>query len=295
MQASIVIPSYNDAENIILCLNALKAQKTQTSFEVIIIDDGSTDNTKESIDEWKKQNVNFPVQYIWQKNQKQGVARNTGVKQATGKILLFIGSDILVHEDWLEQHLSLHKAFDNEKTIAIGLTDWTEELKKDAFRQFLDTSGTQFSYKKLKNYKETDFWHFYTSNISMHKEFFTQFWFDEDFKHYGWEDIMLGYEMSKQGAKIYFAAKAIAQHRHPLTEQDFFPDRITSIGKTAVIFQQKYPEVPVLPTGIKKIIFQILALPGVHIILSLFSKNLGWYAKMKKYYLKGIAEQQSQL
>ena len=256
------------------------------SFEIIVVDDGSTDNTKEVVESFES------VKYIYQENKKQGAARNMGVKESSGDVLAFLGSDTLVQENWIKEVFNFHKEYPDEKAIGVGHITWTPELAKNRFQQWLELSGLMCNFKGLKNYNQTDFWHFYTGNISMKTSFFKQFYFHEDFQAYGWEDVLLGYEMTQKSAKIYYLEYAVAWHDHKLREEDYFPKRMQEIGKSAVLFQEKHPELSVIPHGVKKLIFQILSLNFIIAILKNIKQEWYWYALSKKYFLEGVENSQ---
>lgn len=85
-RVSVIIPSYNRAAFLPEAIESLLSQ-TYPVFEIIVVDDGSTDETKEVCDRYPT------VQYIYQKNQGVSVARNTGIHVSTGEYLLFLDSD----------------------------------------------------------------------------------------------------------------------------------------------------------------------------------------------------------
>lgn len=288
MRFSLVIPTYNDAPVLAQCLEHLNHQLFDEDFEVIVVDDGSTDDTQDLLKKWQEKEKIFALQIITQANKKQGAARNRGVEKAEGDIVIFIGADILVQPQWLQEHKKFHESHSEESTIGLGFMTWSPELANDRFRKWLESSGTMLSYKGLKNYQTTDFWHFYTGNISIKKALFQKYKFDEAFTAYGWEDIMLGYQMLKNGAQLYFVENAKAWHHHALTERDLFPNRMREIGKSAVLFQQKFREVPVIPKGIKRFILEVLSLPLCIFLLSSLKKEWGWYAMSKRYFLEGV-------
>ena len=288
MKFSVVIPTYNNSEGLQKCLTHLNRQEGD-KFEVVVVDDGSTDDTVDVLLKWKeKKDLKFDLKFVSQDNKKQGAARNRGVKEASGDVVVFIGSDILVQEGWLEAHQKFHRDFSEEDSIALGFMTWSPEIADNRFRRWLEDSGVMLSYKGLINYNKTDFWHFYTGNISMKKKFFEKYKFDEDFDCYGWEDIMLGYKMLIDGASLYYVEAAKAWHDHELTEDDLFPNRMRETGRSALVFQKKFPKVKVVPRGFKKLAFKILAMWPVRTLLGLIKKEWGWYAKNKKHFLEGI-------
>lgn len=94
MKLSIIIPVYNLENYIEDCLNSIIPQLTK-EIEVIIVDDGSTDNSAEII----KSFLNNQIKYFYQKNKKQGAARNTGLKKAKGKYIWFIDGDDIIKDN----------------------------------------------------------------------------------------------------------------------------------------------------------------------------------------------------
>lgn len=91
MDLSIIIPMYNAANYVDNCLKSIYLQRwLPTSFEVIIIDDGSTDGSASIVKKWDRL---LPIKLLWQENQKQAAARNHGLDNASGKYVLFIDSD----------------------------------------------------------------------------------------------------------------------------------------------------------------------------------------------------------
>lgn len=98
---SIVIPMYNTEEHIIKCLKSLKNQ-TVKDFEVIVIDDGSTDGSYEKVKAYlEKTDLTYKI--IKQNNKGQSAARNVGIKTATAEYLLFLDSDDFVEETLVER------------------------------------------------------------------------------------------------------------------------------------------------------------------------------------------------
>src|SRR3989338_8227067 len=108
-QVSVVIPSYNSQQHIEKCLMSVLGQKTEHTFEVIVVD-SSSDATPAII------TAQFPTVKLIHLNEQTypGAGRNIGVQHATGEIIAFIDSDCVAQEDWLERaigSLSEHYSF----------------------------------------------------------------------------------------------------------------------------------------------------------------------------------------
>lgn len=96
---SIIVPVYNTALYLSKCLNSIAAQ-TFTDFEVLMIDDGSTDGSGEICDQYSQSDSRFIA--IHQSNQGVSASRNNGLKQARGNYIAFVDSDDYVHPQMLE-------------------------------------------------------------------------------------------------------------------------------------------------------------------------------------------------
>ena len=94
MKFSIIVPIFNCQKYLTKCINSLRNQ-TYKNLEIICIDDGSTDNSKQIIEEFSKQDKR--IKLITQQNQGVSVARNNGIKIATGEYIMFVDAD-----DWLD-------------------------------------------------------------------------------------------------------------------------------------------------------------------------------------------------
>lgn len=110
MKLSVIIPVYNTEKYIEKCLNSI-ANQTMKDLEIIIINDGSTDNSESVIKQWIENNKNIDAKYFKKENGGLSDARNFGVKKANGKYISFVDSD-----DYLEKDLynNLEKYMDQE-------------------------------------------------------------------------------------------------------------------------------------------------------------------------------------
>lgn len=93
---SVIIPSYNRAHLIAATLRSVVSQ-TFTNWEIVLIDDGSTDNTKEVVESF----ADSRIKYFYQQNAERSAARNNGISKSTGQFICFLDSD----DAWLPHHL----------------------------------------------------------------------------------------------------------------------------------------------------------------------------------------------
>ena len=104
---SIIIACYNSEKYIKNCLDSCLNQKTSYKFEIIVVDDGSTDNTKNICKQYQNK-----IKLISINNNKQGYARNRGIENSRGKNIAFVDSDDMITEDFVETIVSNIKNVD---------------------------------------------------------------------------------------------------------------------------------------------------------------------------------------
>lgn len=99
IMVSVIVPIYNVEEYLEECLGSIRNQ-TYTNIEVILVNDGSTDGSREICESYCEKDIRFRL--INQENQGQSVARNRGVKESVGQYIMFVDSDDVVNTDVLE-------------------------------------------------------------------------------------------------------------------------------------------------------------------------------------------------
>lgn len=107
VKVSIIIPAYNRRNLISGTLKSVY-QQSYKNYEVIVVDDGSTDNTHEVLEEYTKRD-NFI--YHYQNNQGRSVARNTGLAKASGEFIMFLDSDDYLEPDAIETLVNLSEEY----------------------------------------------------------------------------------------------------------------------------------------------------------------------------------------
>lgn len=209
---SVIIPTYNRSNLLYETLYSLKNQKiNKENFEVIICDDGSTDDTKKVVDSFSK---DMNLKYFYQKDEgfRAARARNMGIKNSSGDICIFIDSGCIVGENFINEHISSHIG---EKDVVIGGVLGFDQFKNNNGDNILklydrnDIEGTIERLKKAKSYDlrepmykklgdclklwEAPWAVFWTGNVSVKKSFLDLCGgFDEWFNTWGGEDTELG-------------------------------------------------------------------------------------------------------
>jgi glycosyltransferase involved in cell wall biosynthesis len=265
---SVVIPTYNRQPILEKCLKALEVQKLSdvetvdvTSFqgyEVVLVDDGSTDATLSWLEANKSE---FPHVRVFQQNhQGPAAARNLGVEKARGDIIIFIDSDLVVLDNFLQAH---HTA----------LVEGQEKLGSDRFFTYGAVINTcNFDNPTAEPYKITDFSaaFFATGNVAIPKHWLKKSGlFDTRFQLYGWEDLELGVRLKELGLKLIKCPEAVGYHWHPpfnLEQIKNLIDKEIQRGRMGVLFYQKHPtwevRMMIQMTWLHRLLWGILSLNG---------------------------------
>jgi glycosyltransferase involved in cell wall biosynthesis len=242
-EITVIIPTFNRAEVLLSTLSGYERQSVQKdAFEVIVVDDGSTDATASVLEDAVK-TAPYKLRTHRQQNQGPGQARNWAIAEAQSPLVLITGDDIIPHEDLLWEHLLRHSRSPNETKAVLGKVEWDPETPVSFFMHFItEVANYQFGFHEIKNMESASFRFFYTSNISLKTAFLkTQPVFHQAFIHAAYEDIELGYRLEKCGLEIAYQPRAVGYHRHPVTLSSFC-DRQYKAGQMSVVMSQLHPE-----------------------------------------------------
>ncbi len=237
---TVVIPTHNRIELLINCLEHLEKQ-TLKDFEVVVVDDGSTDNTAELMQSYILRSP-LVVRFLRQQNRGPASARNQAISVIDSPICLMIGDDILASPTLLEEHIRLHRRLPQISVVALGLTRWSQEGQEvTPLMQWLDDCGMQFDYGPLLQGEPSDWRHFYTSNLSLKTEVLKQLPFDESYPHAAMEDLDLACRIeAKIGLELIFLPSAVAHHVHPTSFAQACR-RMIKVGESTDHFDQVWP------------------------------------------------------
>ncbi|NLS45333.1 MAG: glycosyltransferase [Firmicutes bacterium] len=241
---SVVIPTYNRKKILEKCLSSLLAQTYPNDrYEIIVIDDGSKDGTDEMVLRLIKghKSVGEPIIiYEWQEHTSAAAARNRGILEASGDLVILLDSDIVTLPDFIESHVfaqfdSGSKFSPDNKRIVHGRVIYTEDLD--------NPTSTK---KKLSDMSMA---FFASGNVSIARRWLIKAGlFDEDFTEYGWEDLELGQRLKKLGLRVVRSDKPAGYH----LKHEFSIDKLPNIrkreierGRMAVIYYMKHPTISV--------------------------------------------------
>ncbi|RLI78456.1 hypothetical protein DRP07_11045 [Archaeoglobales archaeon] len=224
---SAIIPAYNAEKTIKECINAVLAQSYKPS-EVIVVDDGSTDNTYKIASQFNE------VKVI-RSNINRGVAsaRNLGIMASKYKYIYFIDSDSFPRKKCIEL---LMKEFSKDEKIGIvGGSNISPEYINDKYNKAYDITNRYGHHINLQEgYVE-----YIGGNFCIKKEIFNKIGlYDTNLRTH--EDFDLCIRARKEGYKVYFQPKAIADHYHQrITLKKYLRYAYTG-GKFGTIFRLKH-------------------------------------------------------
>ncbi|MGA7936532.1 MAG: glycosyltransferase [Kovacikia sp.] len=260
---SVVIPTYNRKPILEKCLKALEAQRFNPAliagYEVVVVDDGSTDGTVAWLQAVASE---FPhVRLIQQDHQGPAAARNLGVEKAAGDTIIFIDSDLVVTERFLQSH-------------AEALRQGEEALGSDRLFTYGRVINTcNFENPTAEPFKVTDFSQafFATGNVAIARIWLEQAGlFDRRFQLYGWEDLELGVRLKQLGLTLIKCPEAVGYHWHPPFTLDQIPNLIEKEiqrGRMGVLFYQKHPtwnvRMMIQMTWLHRLLWGVLSLGGL--------------------------------
>ena len=266
---SVIIPAYNAESTLAACLKALDSQSMpREDYEVIVVDDGSTDGTSRIA---KRFNINF----IFQKNQGPAVARNRGANAAVGDIILFTDSDCVSDHNWIQEMV---RPFNNPDIIGVKgayKTRQTSLAARFAQAEFEDR------YDLLQKYHYIDMIDTYSA--AFQKDVFLKIGgFDEGFPVANNEDTDLSYRLVASGYKLIFNPRAFVYHTHPDTLIKYLTVKFWR-GYWRMVVYRRYPDKAVKDTYTPKVV-------KIQTLLTAFSLPLlclSWLATIF-FYLTGL-------
>ena len=223
---SVVLATYNRRKILEECLDSLFNQTyPQDKYEVIVVNDSSTDNTIEFLSDYSKKQPR--LKFFTQKNQGPYIAKNLGIKNALGEIICFTGDDCIAEKNWIE---NLVKKYTDESIGGVGgvIASYPPKTLAERYCYVADP----FNQEKMSKV------YLMTGNASYTRKALDEVGgFDTFFRYAG--DCDMGLMVNLRGYRLEYAADAVVYHKHGETFRSIFKQKIR-YGKGYTRMNKKY-------------------------------------------------------
>lgn len=212
LSATIVVPTFNRAGVLAECLEAVLNQQYDSDYEVIVVDDGSRDETPSLLEEWRAEH-SARLSVFRQENSGPAKARNRGAREARGKFLAFIDDDCVAEPLWLASLVGTIRSAGGSAAAGAMInreSTWVSRyiVKEVVIDQHLAADG---------NVRDL-----ITGNFCIRADVFHRAGgFDEQIRVAGGEDTEFGFRLQSLGYRIAYAPKARVRHRSHLILSDY--------------------------------------------------------------------------
>ena len=212
-QLSVIIPTYNRKEILLKTLKSYIEQTAQAEIlEILVIDDRSTDGTAAAVEEFSASSP-VAIRCLINPNKGLSFARNLGIREAKGDLILFGDDDIIPAPTLVAEHTEWNRRYPDDNCAVLGQVDWSPEVKATPFLAWLGRDGVLFGFGRLSPGEEVSLQYCYFCNTSVKREFLLrEGMFDENIRAYGYEDIELGYRLIRKGFRLFYNPKAVGFH-----------------------------------------------------------------------------------
>ena len=211
---------------------------SKDEFEVVVIDDGSTDNTYEVCSRYASL---LDLRYSFQENSGLAEGKNHALKLAQSPIVVFMDDDDITDRRLLEQHMSTHVMYPDWNIAVLGFTDLHPDIATLPIMHFVTQVGCYlFNYPRLTDGQTLDYSYFWGGRSSCKRDFLQEYGIFNPIFRFGCEDIELGYRLSKHGLKVIYNQQAKSTMIRAVSLDDFCR-RVERQGNSNLIFSRMHP------------------------------------------------------
>ncbi|BAM00309.1 MULTISPECIES: sugar transferase [Caldilinea] len=232
---SVIVPVYNGAEVIKRCLDALATQTVAPErYEVIVVNDGSTDDTAAVIERWRSLHPQIQLTLLSQANAGPAAARNRGAAAARAPLLLFTDADCAPTPTWIEAMTAPFADPDVVGAKGAYVTEQTGLVPRFVQAEYEDR------YDRMSGQTQIDFIDTYSAAYRR-SIFLENNGFDPIFTTASVEDQEFSFRLAQKGYRLVFAPAARVSHLHDRNVGEYFR-RKYSIGFWKALMIRWHPE-----------------------------------------------------
>jgi glycosyltransferase involved in cell wall biosynthesis len=206
LEISAIVPTKNRADLLRSVLDALGKQTlARSQFEVIVVDDDSSDNTQEVL----KNFDDLPLHVFRQNHAGIAAAKNIGIFASRSPILLFLDDDDVADQHLLAAHVVTHQKYPAPSVAVLGYTDLASDIASNPLMRHVTQIGCQlFAYGSMTPGMMLDYTCFWGGRSSCKRSFLVEHGiFNPNFT-FGCEDIELGWRLSRVGLSVVYEPAA---------------------------------------------------------------------------------------
>jgi cellulose synthase/poly-beta-1,6-N-acetylglucosamine synthase-like glycosyltransferase len=240
MQLTVVIATRDRRAILFETLERLERQAGDARFEVIVVDDGSVDGTREALKELSG-GLSYSVTLVEERGRGPAAARNRALAVASAPVCLFIDDDSWPREDLLIRHRDFHETHPEGEAALLGRIDLPTMPPPSPFMRWL--AGIHIDSAGIEDVENAGGDHFFTGNVSAKTSFLKSVGgFDERFTDH--EDIDLGLRLEEQGLRLFYDSGAAVEHYSPV-DLPMAIARMRKAGGTLALLAERHKSVPV--------------------------------------------------
>jgi glycosyltransferase involved in cell wall biosynthesis len=292
---SLIVPTYNRCELLRASVPALLHQRTDGLFEyeVIFVSNGSTDSTAQFLGALAELNTDRLRFFEIQATGGPSGPRNRGLCEARGEVAVILDDDVVPHEDFALQHWLFHQKHPEQYHAALGEVYVPDELLHDPMSLF-----HSFPYGEVRSLHQLNFVHFWTCNVSIKRKFMLDHGMFDEYMLY-FEDILVGYRLSRAGMRLQFLPEARGQHLHKLqpaqvAQKGKFTGRwlfdfverlpVLEVKRRFGIFDPEVPVLWLLRKAINRVMFRLLDNSLTHAVLRATGSERGGRSRCSDFH-----------
>jgi GT2 family glycosyltransferase len=241
---TVVVPSYNRRASLEMVLGGLAAQRglPDGAAEVLVVLDGSTDDSAEMLAAWERAGRLPGLRWARQPNAGQAAARDAGARGAAAPVLVFLDDDVVPEPDCLAGHLAWHAR--GARIAVLGDCEIVRaETDPPFYRQFVWGWWEELYSSRVRPGRVPCYTDFCAGNVSLRRDdYLASGGFDPAFRGYGGEDYDLGYRLLRRGVRFVPDRRVRAMHHHRFSSYRSVVRTRRQEGAADVVLGRKHPE-----------------------------------------------------
>lgn len=209
LTASVIVPSYGGEHRLPDLFEALAGQDARRTWEVVVVLDGTPDNSRQVVEAWT---ARLPIRLVdLPTNMGRAAALNRGFEAARYDVLIRCDDDLMPRSDYLDRHCRWHESREDCGVVGLYRNVFPPTRYAEIYGRVADRRYATEAYQRAS----TDRWVHWAGNCSVHRRMWERVgpYDDKTYEGYGYEDIDWGFRLVRAGAEIVLDAALETEHR----------------------------------------------------------------------------------